>query len=79
MKSIWIQLNVALMKPRLDGEEIHLNLKGYNFKLVSLPNSNKTEGYIGLFDNNNEQIHEIQYHKNWYKMKIKKPVAGRLK
>ena len=44
-----------------------LEFEGHNFKLVSLPNINKTEGYIGLFDNNNEQVHEIQYHKNWYK------------
>ena len=44
-----------------------LEFEGHYFKLVSLPNINKTEGYIGLFDNNNEQIHEIQYHKNWYK------------
>ena len=44
-----------------------LEFDGWNFKLVSLTNMNKTEGYIGLFDNSNERIHEIQYHKNWYK------------
>ena len=44
-----------------------LEFEGCNFKLVSLPNMNNTEGYIGLLYNSNEQIHEVQYHKNWYK------------
>ena len=27
---------------------------------------NNTEGYIGLFDQDNKVIHELQYHKSWY-------------
>ncbi|MCS5662835.1 MAG: lamin tail domain-containing protein [Flavobacteriales bacterium] len=30
------------------------------------PNLNNTEAYVGLFDENNRIVHEVQYHKSWY-------------
>ncbi len=34
---------------------------------IPYSNLNNTEGYIGLFDNDEELIHEVYYYKNWYK------------
>jgi len=39
----------------------------YNFQTLSLSNLNNTEAYIGLFDADNQVVHEVQYHKQWYR------------
>ena len=44
-----------------------LRFEEQEFSAMSLPKMNNSEGYIGLFDDQNERIHEIKYHKNWYK------------
>ena len=39
------------------------NLSSVYIPFTSL---NNTAGYLGLFDQNNKVIHELQYHKSWY-------------
>jgi len=61
--SIVIPKNAYLL---LIDEDDSLVFENYNFQTISLPNLNNTEGYIGLFDDDDQVVHEVLYHKQWY-------------
>ena len=44
-----------------------LFFEGYNSSTISFSSLNNTEAYIGLFDTENKLVHEVYYHKSWYK------------
>ena len=51
----------------LHNENDSIFFEGYNSSTIPFSSLNNTEGYIGLFDQNNQLIHEVYYSKNWYK------------
>jgi hypothetical protein len=48
-------------------EDDSLFFEDYNSTSISFSSLNKTEGYIGLFDQEKQLIHEVYYSKDWYK------------
>ncbi|MFT4877432.1 MAG: hypothetical protein ACI8XY_000389, partial [bacterium] len=51
----------------LHNENDSLFFEGYNSSSIPYSSLNNTEGYIGLFDTENKLVHEVYYHKSWYK------------
>lgn len=44
-----------------------LMFDNYDFHSLSIPSLPNTEAYIGLFDADNQVVHELRYQKDWYK------------
>jgi hypothetical protein len=48
-------------------KEDSLLFEEFSFQCIDpWPDLNNTEAYVGLFDENNRLVHEVQYHKSWY-------------
>jgi len=50
----------------LHNENDSIFFDGYNSSTIPFSSLNNTEGYIGLFDSENNLIHEVNYSKDWY-------------